>query len=394
MRQIIFTFLALFASALAVANPPSILNNSTHEVYQDVANFAALGINCSSSLTCSAASAPSSTVLAINQTGSGVNTNILYPGTLISDALNLSVPEFGVEGTTPLTPVVTYQVAGVSATFSSSLTTLDQQEYATLEGGGLILSYAYCGVPQTGDYPPVASVSVLPNNLGAAPAQGGCGYAQGIEFSIAQTSGKWTPVSPADGSMDVSSPSASQNALQVVLSALKLNNPTWNWFDVVGALRQTASNWATGYVAFNASGPAFGFGNLSYTGANAVGATSNIFLQAPGMTTRVVSGGQVVQVTLYPFRQSRRTVEVIYSEPAGYAWPVKNEYTTADLSAAGGTLLYTSNGTDVTPVFNYAPAVSGTVTLVAFTTDGAGNYSRVESYGAQSVSLNVGVCSP
>ncbi len=91
-------------------------------------------------------------------------------------------------------------------------------------------------------------------------------------------------------------------------------------------------------------------------------------LAAPG-DERSSTAGTSLAVTLYPFRQTRRSFEVVYRIPSSYHWPLKNEYTSADIAAAGGTLLYTSNGSDNIPQFTYNATVAGTIDLVAFTTD-------------------------
>ena len=94
----------------------------------------------------------------------------------------------------------------------------------------------------------------------------------------------------------------------------------------------------------------------------------------------ISNGGSLLEVTLYPFRQTRRSFEVVYRISASYKWPLKNEYTSADIAASAGTLVYTSSGSDSIPRFTYTPGAAGTVNLVAFTTDGLGNYSRVEEF--------------
>ncbi len=101
----------------------------------------------------------------------------------------------------------------------------------------------------------------------------------------------------------------------------------------------------------------------------------------------VSSGSNSASIQLFPFRQTRRSHEVVYAVNAAYTWPVKSEYTAADIATSGSTLVYTSNGTDLAPTFIYTPAVTGTFTFIAFTTDGNGQFSRVEEFSAQSVAL-------
>lgn len=183
--------------------------------------------------------------------------------------------------------------------------------------------------------------------------------------------------------LDTSEDSWTSAEMAAFFAALKYSHQTWNWFDIKGAFRQTASHWSTGY-----SHTAYGYGFVDWTRANAVAGPSSLYLQPPGVT--MANGGFYSRITLYPFRQTRRAYEVVYSVNPAYTWPVKNEYTAADIAASGATLLYTSNGSDVTPAYTYTPAASGTLTVVAFTTDGIGNYSRVEEFSTNSISLTVG----
>lgn len=174
--------------------------------------------------------------------------------------------------------------------------------------------------------------------------------------------------------------SADVGNLSGIAVAVAFAHGSYNAFDVHAALRQTASNWSTGWVS------ATGFGNVNYS--SAAGTIATVFLQGPNL--QVANHGWYATLTMYPFRTTRRSKEVIYSCTNGYSWPVKNEYVLADVTAGCGTLLYTSNGTDQTPVFTFSPAASGTVTFVAFTTDGSGAYSRVETFMPQPTTLSVG----
>lgn len=194
----------------------------------------------------------------------------------------------------------------------------------------------------------------------------------GVEFGLSTTY----------NGINTNSDSVASAEMAGYIAALKFNHSTWNYWDIRGALRQTAANWVTGYDHTK-----FGYGYINWINANAVSAPSAVYLQGPNLV--ITNNGYYAMITLYPFRQTRRTVEAVYSVSASYVWPVKNEYTAADITASGATLLYTSNGTDVAPTFSYAPAVSGTVTFVAFTTDGSSNYSRVEEYSAQSMTFTV-----
>jgi hypothetical protein len=244
----------------------------------------------------------------------------------------------------------------------------DPTYYPSLSTTGQILSIGFAlqvgGLLPTGTAPPTATTTA------SAPNSTNGGTWWGIEFGL----------SSSYFGLDTSADSWVSAEMAGFLAALKYEHPTWNWFDIKAALRQTASNWATGY-----SHTAYGYGFIAWIDANAIGSPSQLYLQPPGM--RIVNNGSSLSGTLYPYRQTRRVNEVVYSVALSYQWPVKNEYTAADLSASGGTLIFTSDRTDHTPQFTYQATTTGTVNLVAFTNDGAGHYSRVEEFSVMSESV-------
>jgi hypothetical protein len=241
--------------------------------------------------------------------------------------------------------------------------------YTALEAYDQSLSLPFLGACDSGyggcPQPPIYSTNVFSPDSGNPAA--------GDEFEM----------SAGYLGFETSAPSWTTAAMSAVLAALRYEHPTWAAPDVVAALRQTASNWSSGYDA--ATG---GYGTIDFSSADGISSTSELYLQPPLMI--VANERYYATIKLYPFRQTRRAHEVIYSVNPSYQWPVKNEYTTSDIVASGATLLYTSNGTDITPVYTYEPSVSGTLTVIAFTTDGDGNYSRVESFSSQQAALIVG----
>jgi hypothetical protein len=418
----LLALLALFAAPAMAAtapstNPPSILNNTQHLAYVAQGTLAAEGIPFTT------AAAPTSSLLAVNENcisgvtgGNGCITstgsvNFLFFPTIIANAMNLSQFEFPLTGSTAIMPSVPYQVINQSS--AGYGLGYDQAYYATLEADGIAYVMAFCGAASASDYPPIAFSTILTNNpnYGSAVGGNGCGYAQGIEFSLAAVASPgnpngytytWTPCTAAPcvtgNPPDAGSASSSTEILSGTMAALRYNHRTWTWGDVKAALRQTASNWTTGYNYYNPSdingNVAYGYGNINYVNANAIAATSAIYLQAPGMS--VTSNADYAKIVLYPFMQTRRVAEALYSVPAGYAWPgpaTSNEYTYAQIVASGATLIAESNGTDVTPTYIYFPSGTGTSTtnLVAFTVDNAtlsaANFSRVESFSTVSVTL-------
>lgn len=250
--------------------------------------------------------------------------------------------------------------------------TPDVGYYGTLEAGGMILALplakARVGAYPAGTPPGVLTSYVSSSNSG----DGGSGPA--IEFGI----------SASYLGLNTTSDSADAGSLAGFFAALKYEHPTWTFGDVKAALRQCAGNWSAGYNV-----AAFGYGSINWTCANALSGTGAgvMWLEPPGMA--ITNFGYYAMVVLYPFRQARRVKEVVY---IGGTWPAAssgNELTAAQVAAAGGTLIYTSNGTDVTPTFSYVPAASGSATFYALTLDSSGNASRVESFVGQAESFTV-----
>jgi hypothetical protein len=312
---------------------------------------------------------------------------------------------------------------------------LDQTEYSLLEGvgdAGVMYVWAFCGTRSSPSvspsYPPVVFSTVLPNK--ASIGTGFCQPAQGIEFSIpvdapsfttcvtngGASSCPWTPCpgvpqgrscnghkgpSMSPYALDVSSPSATTEALTGVMAILKFNHPEWTWGDVKSALRETASCWKSGYDVSCGSGAAigFGYGNVNYVAANSVRA---IYLQPPGFVLRSPPAGRITSsissfITLYPFATSRRAGEVVYAFTQSPTFPSPsstNEYTFAQIakltSSFGGSLIYNSAGARgvQTPQLTYTALATGTVYFVAFTVDNRSNlraahFSRAEPFSVK-----------
>lgn len=393
MRLLIGVILLGLAS-LSYGNPPSILNNSSHLVHDADATLTVLGIPHRTDI------GPSATTLALNQTCPGCN-NFVSAATAISWSQDISHVEYAVGSNAAVMPSVPYQIINQSSA-GYTLVGYEQANYSALTSHGIVYSMAYCGTPQAGDYPPVAFVTVLPNTAPEMPAgRSGCGYAQGIEFSIpADNPGncvvnnaatcRWTPIA-GGGSVNVSSPSATTEAMSATLAALRLHHPQWTWGDVKSVLRTTASSWRSGYRKYNASGPAYGYGNINYEAANFYSGVVN--LQPPGFSMNATDDD--ARFVLYPFLTSRRSGEVIYSFTQQPAFPdpqVTDEYTYAQIvslvSAYDGTLIYNSNGASGIQSVSYTPPSKSQRYFVAFTVDNysdltSANFSRAESFVVQ-----------
>jgi len=324
----------------------------------------------------------------------------------VTNASTVAEPQYAAGSNRLVTPAVPYQLINQSSS-GYTLAAFDQAAYTALESAGIVYSMAYCGTPQTNDYPPVAFVTVLPNystnsdrtrgsvTSRVAPGSSGCGYQQGIEFSIAWG---YAPIKAANSTascqtdggtrFDTCSPSSTTEGMTAILAALKWHHPKWNWGDVKSVLRATASNWRSGYAAMNANGPAFGYGNVDYSRANSYAGT--IFLQPPGMSLQV--HGNHAVLTMYPFMSSRRAGELIYvykSAPTLPSPATSDEYGYAQILALarghGGTLVYDSHGASGIQTYDHASSTRETLYFVAFTVDDGADltksrYSRAEGY--------------
>ena len=263
-----------------------------------------------------------------------------------------------------------------------TLAGIDQAFYSTLTTSGTLYNIAFCGTAYATDYPPVAASTVLPSN------GGGCAYGAGIEFSIAYgASGYYTD-----------SPSNTTASVAAIFAAMASNHPTWTWGDIKGALRQTASNWSSGYAPCTLNGAAsctagttnsYGYGNVNYTNATAIGSTASIYLEPPGFT--VQNGRYYAIFTLYPFKTTRRVSEAVYV--GGTGWPAANtvnELTAAQITATGATKITTCNTANGIVTCAYmAPANSTGTTFTALTLDASGNGSRVESFSQTTQAFTV-----
>jgi len=304
--------------------------------------------------------------------GAGViNVGVLVDGTsnvdgtpfvsdIVTQASNASRTNYSNNG---LTPDNNAPYGVTSNSFSSYTFAQETTWYSAMVAGGIINNWAYVpngGPLPAGTVPPSATCVLLSADSGATSGPG-------IEFGM----------TASYKGVGTNSPSAATAVMAGILASLKYNHPSWNWFDIKAALRQTAANWATGYDPTN-----YGFGAVNFDTATAVG---TIYLQPPAVTYTLTSDDIVF--TLYPFRQTRRVREEIWYIPGSAALTIKNEWTSADLVALNATLVYQSNGTDVIPIA-MATARAGTTNgvsagvgrMVVFTTDGAGNYSSPQSY--------------
>ncbi len=359
MKKLLPLLICFFS--LSAISAPNVLSNSDHAASNIQSALTALSISG----------------VVVNQTcASPCGSAIIAPGSpFILFALGAG-PFYALNSSTVVNHQP-YTVLTESTTNYSEV--LDQQNYNTLETNGIIYSMPHCPtMPLSPDYPPVTMVNVLPAGA-SSHTVATCGYDGGTEFSL---SANYLYAG------STGSPSATGATMAGILAAMKNTQSTWNWFDIKGALRQTASNWATGWTQNN--GGALGYGNVNYAAASTLASTANIFLQAPGFV--VINHGYYAQILLYPFATTRRVKEEIF---VGGSWPAAstiNEMTATQVTAAGGTHIAQCDNTGTTAFScSYAVPATGSATFTALTLDASGNGSRVESFSQITQSFVVGV---
>jgi hypothetical protein len=368
MKRFPSLVLLLLAAGRAFAATPPVLVNSAHGANYLYADFLILHPELSSPavLIIDDRCVGATTALAcVSSTTFDVNIVADTQNTSLANAANNGTYQYPVDNAPYI--LVNNSFTGYTLTGAG-----DPATYAQLQAYGVMMCWAFVQALPAGTAPPITSTTVTATSGPASLA----GSNPGLEFGMANN---------YEG-FDTSAPSWVTAALTAVLDAMKVDHPDWNWQDIKAALRQTASNWATGWDPAQ-----FGYGAIDYNAATAVAGTAAIYLQPPILQASGVNGQ--ISITLYPYRSSRRHHEVVYLVPDNYTFPMASELTARDianLTRAGGRLVFTSNATDMIP---HGVASSecltrgagGSYTLVALTTDNAGAYSRVESWSPQTV---------
>ncbi len=368
MRRAIFAGLMLASVSAWASLSTSVLNITDHAAEEGPLAESAFGISIIVDDTCK---------LPVTQVPCAPNNSALGS---ISDAANSSVAQTIVYPGTPLTstgvPNAHVPYGLINYSFSGYNLGLDSTYYSAATANSVLLNQPFCTSGQAQAFPPVAFSTALVNTAGST---GLCAYAYGVEFSI--TSGYL--------GLDTATASGTSASMTALFAAMASAHSSWTWADIKGALRQTASNWAGGYVAYNSTGPAFGYGNVNYSSAVGISSATSIYLEPPGMG--IANHSSYIVVTLYPYMQTRRAKEVIY---AGGTWPAAssgNELTAAQIASAGGTKVYDDFGATGIQTFTYSPASSGSDTFTVLTLDASGNGSRIESFAQSTQSFVVGI---
>jgi len=231
-------------------------------------------------------------------------------------------------------------------------------------GDTISLYNQYDGTNLTHNYAFTVSTNSPPPAFYTAPGGDGWSSSSGVEWTI------------DPNIFNTASLSSLTAANAGIMASLSHEQSAWNLFDIKAALRQTGTNWDSGYDNTD-----YGFGIINYASSTAL-TSSGIFLQPPVSTTTVSSIGQIT-FTLYPFKQTRRVKEALFqfnSNPGFQA----SELSLSDITTLGGTKITdystTTASSSIIPIYT---AFSNKY-FVWFTadnsTDGSANFSRVDTY--------------
>ncbi|MHB0865730.1 MAG: hypothetical protein ACYC1Y_02410, partial [Minisyncoccota bacterium] len=280
-------------------------------------------------------------------TGGGFSSN---PG----NALNTTASYYDQNGT--LVPsAAPYQLFTQSSTLYSGDTVY---EYNTYAPDDLTYNYAFSNSPAT-------PATTLPPGFRTAPGGAGATSSYGVEWTL-------DPTIFASGTLsDVTASNAG------MMAVLRFNHPTWNWFDVKAALRQTGSNWATGY-----NKDTYGFGQVNYASSTAL-VDNQILLQPPEVSTTTSGAYGQITFTIFPFRQTRRVKDVLFEFATSSPGFQGNELTLAQIQALGGTKITEYTGTTATtsaPIFT--PVTNAYFVWLAAdnSNDSVAHFSRIDTY--------------
>ena len=150
---------------------------------------------------------------------------------------------------------------------------------------------------------------------------------------------------------------------------LMTNHENWNFQDARQALRQTATNWESGFVEEG------GFGEVNYTSANAV-ADADLFSMSP-LRQSITINTDSVDFTWLNSPQS------IFSKTIIAKFDTEPERDTTPTSAQ---IIYEGELETFT-YQNYG--ASDTVYFAFMTKNNEGNYSKIESYDKHEKSINI-----
>ena len=165
-----------------------------------------------------------------------------------------------------------------------------------------------------------------------------------------------------------------------VMGWLLYEHPTWNLFDVKAAMRQSGTNWATGY-----SPSTYGFGVVTATTTNML-TDSQILLQPPEAAATTIQNtlGMQITFTVFPFRQTRRVKDVLFEFATTTPGFEENELTLSQIQDLGGEKVMQYIGTTATSTLTPIYMPVNNAHFVWFTadnsTDNLAHFSRIDTY--------------
>ena len=251
-----------------------------------------------------------------------------------------------------------HQATILSSSFSNWNSYFDAALYLELTRNGMVHVYAYePRQPQPRNSPPPAafvSVNVTGRMTG-----------DGIEFGVQPRY-----MNGSGGGVYASDVTAQ---LAGLMACLKYLHPSWNWFDVKAALRSTATNFSGGYDPLN-----YGYGVIDYYAANALSDAATLPLFPPAAVVRR-SWSDQIDFTVNSFKQSRRTMDVLYKFATPPATHPK-ELTLPEIIALGGRLVFAGDRSMTTNSVSYKTLRDEMTCFVWFTRDASGMFSRIDPY--------------
>ena len=236
-------------------------------------------------------------------------------------------------------------------------------EYNAFSSYNITDNYAFTNELTSGDIQE-------PPTLYTAPGNAAFGSGAGVEWTLNQSVYCGTDTT-------LSCLTAANSG---VMGWLLYEHPTWNLFDVKAAMRQSGTNWATGY-----SPSTYGFGVVTATTTNML-TDSQILLQPPEATATTIQNtlGMQITFTVFPFRQTRRVKDVLFEFATTTPGFEENELTLSQIQGLGGEEVMQYMGTTATSTLTPIYMPVNNAHFVWFTadnsTDSLAHFSRIDTY--------------
>ncbi|USN92017.1 MAG: right-handed parallel beta-helix repeat-containing protein [Candidatus Nomurabacteria bacterium] len=287
---------------------------------------------------------------------------------IIVDSTSMSGDTFSGGPAAAINPNATYYDHTGAMVSSSAPYGINTTSYTGYTGDNVTIYNQYVSYDMTYNYAFTVSTNSPPPIFHTAPGNAGWGSSPGIEWTI--------PDGPeiTFGGTSLSELTARNAGLMAVI---KYNHPSWNWLDVKASLRQTASNWNTGY-----NSATYGFGVVSYASSTAL-TDGEIKLQPPVARTTTNAFGQNT-FTLYPYKQTRRVKEVLFQFDSNPGFQPGELSLNDVITTHGGTKIMEYS--DLTATSTLAPIITAFSDkyFAWFTADDANDntadFSRIDTY--------------